>query len=133
MPLAVFCGGPLSGKTERASRLAKALQGESQPVVLLNEEFLSLDKKQIYRGTSVGLSPVDFATEKIARATIIAAVERYLTKGTVVVVDYLNYIKGFRYQLYCIARAIGTTHCTVGRRCFHRVDLLCIHCPGGDF
>lgn len=25
----------------------------------------------------------------------------------------MNYIKGFRYQLYCIARAIGTPHCVV--------------------
>lgn len=29
------------------------------------------------------------------------------------IADALNYIKGFRYQLYCIARAIGTPHCVV--------------------
>jgi tRNA uridine 5-carbamoylmethylation protein Kti12 len=25
----------------------------------------------------------------------------------------MNYIKGFRYQLYCVARAISTPHCVV--------------------
>ena len=32
------------------------------------------------------------------------------------VLDSMNYIKGFRYQLYCMARAETTQHCVVGRR-----------------
>jgi protein KTI12 len=40
-------------------------------------------------------------------------VERTLSKDDIVIADALNYIKGFRYQLYCIARAIGTPHCVV--------------------
>ncbi len=42
-----------------------------------------------------------------------AAVERSLKKDTIVLCDSLNYIKGFRYQLYCIARALNTCLCVV--------------------
>ena len=36
-----------------------------------------------------------------------------MTKDTIVIADAMNYIKGYRYQLYCIVRAMGTTHCIV--------------------
>ena len=36
-----------------------------------------------------------------------------LDAHTVVVLDSLNYIKGFRYQLYCAARTESTQHCVV--------------------
>jgi protein KTI12 len=36
-----------------------------------------------------------------------------LTRDTIVVADGLNYIKGFRYQLYCEAKAVPTTYCVV--------------------
>ncbi|KAK9760975.1 kti12, chromatin associated, variant 2 [Basidiobolus ranarum] len=42
-----------------------------------------------------------------------SAIERVLTKDDIVIADAMNYIKGFRYQLYCIARSMGTPHCTV--------------------
>lgn len=39
--------------------------------------------------------------------------ERALTRETVVIADSLNYIKGYRYQLYCLARALSTPHLVV--------------------
>lgn len=39
--------------------------------------------------------------------------ERHLSKETVVILDSLNYIKGYRYELYCIARALRTPNCVV--------------------
>lgn len=51
--------------------------------------------------------------EKKARGALLSAVERTLSRDDIVIADGLNYIKGFRYQLYCIARAIGTAHCVV--------------------
>lgn len=51
--------------------------------------------------------------EKQARGALKAAVERGLNKTTIVIVDALNYIKGFRYELYCLARALGVPHCVV--------------------
>eukprot|EP01133_Synstelium_polycarpum_P008662 gene8662-10167_t len=44
----------------------------------------------------------------MTRGTLKAAVERALSKDIVVISDSLNYIKGYRYELYCIARASGT-------------------------
>jgi tRNA uridine 5-carbamoylmethylation protein Kti12 len=34
-----------------------------------------------------------------------------------VIADSLNYIKGFRYELYCVARALKTPHCCVHVTC----------------
>ena len=45
--------------------------------------------------------------EKNARASLKAAVERELNKESVLIADDLNYIKGYRYELFCIARAMG--------------------------
>lgn len=53
-----------------------------------------------------------------------SAVERFLTKDDIVIVDAMNYIKGFRYQLYCLARAIGTPHCVVRDSTIIEFDLL---------
>lgn len=39
--------------------------------------------------------------------------ERELTKDTLVIVDALNYIKGFRYQMHCSAKALATPMCVV--------------------
>lgn len=49
----------------------------------------------------------------MSRSALKAAIERTLTKNLTVVADDLNYIKGFRYELFCIARAVGTTMCTI--------------------
>jgi protein KTI12 len=53
------------------------------------------------------------ASEKDARATIFGAVKRVLSEGDVVVLDGLNYIKGWRYQLYCEAKAMRTGCCVL--------------------
>lgn len=53
---------------------------------------------------------VDSTKEKSTRGSIRAAVERAVTKEVTVIVDSLNYIKGFRYELYCLARASATPH-----------------------
>ena len=42
-----------------------------------------------------------------------SSVERLLNKDTVVIADAMNYIKGFRYQLYCVAKSLRTPHCIV--------------------
>jgi protein KTI12 len=47
-----------------------------------------------------------------------AGVERFLSKDVVVILDSMNYIKGYRYELYCIARAMRTPNCVVHRHFF---------------
>ena len=51
--------------------------------------------------------------EKILRATIKSAVEREVNSETIVICDSLNYIKGFRYELFCIAKALKIRSCVV--------------------
>ena len=51
--------------------------------------------------------------EKISRGALKAAVERGLTKSETLIADDLNYIKGYRYELFCVARAVGTSMCTI--------------------
>lgn len=66
--------------------------------------------------TSLGLSRDVYATarpEKDARATFSSAIKRVLDRDTLVIADGMNYIKGFRYQLYCEAKAVQTTNCVV--------------------
>lgn len=52
-------------------------------------------------------------SEKDARAEEYSAVKRALGGDVIVVADGLNYIKGFRYQLYCEAKAVQTPSCVV--------------------
>lgn len=51
--------------------------------------------------------------EKDARAAEMSAVKRLLGPDDLVVADGLNYIKGFRYQLFCEAKALQTPSCVV--------------------
>ena len=104
MPLVVVCGPPLSGKTTRSKQLLEYINSTrpANTCHLINEESLALDKHLIYSNSN---------EEKKARSKLIASLERLLDRNTVVILDSLNYIKGFRYQLYCVARAIGTLHC----------------------
>lgn len=53
------------------------------------------------------------ASEKDARATIYAAVKRVLSEKDIVILDGGNYIKGWRYQLFCEAKAVRTPSCVV--------------------
>ncbi|KAJ3312600.1 hypothetical protein HDV04_002917 [Boothiomyces sp. JEL0838] len=111
MPLITISGLPLSGKTTRANEIAKYLndyvsnnQTTIRKIIIVNDESLSIDKKTAY---------IDANTEKKARGALLSAVERHLSREDIVICDGLNYIKGFRYQLYCIARALGTPTCTI--------------------
>lgn len=106
MPLVIVCGPPLSGKTTRSKQLIEhfTTTKPSLPIHLINEESLHLEKSVVYSNSN---------EEKKARSVLFGAVERHLSKNTLVILDSLNYIKGFRYQAYCIARAIGTLHCVL--------------------
>jgi protein KTI12 len=50
------------------------------------------------------MSEVDAQEEKITRGRLKFEVEKNLVGSTIVIADSLNYIKGFRYQMYCVAR-----------------------------
>jgi protein KTI12 len=49
----------------------------------------------------------------MARAAVKDAAERLIDKDTVVIIDALNYIKGYRYELYCISKSMKTPSCVI--------------------
>jgi len=55
----------------------------------------------------------DSASEKPARGSLFTAMQRQLATDTILIIDSMNYIKGFRYQMYCAARELKLRTCTV--------------------
>ncbi|XP_012877726.1 PREDICTED: protein KTI12 homolog [Dipodomys ordii] len=105
MPLVVFCGLPYCGKSRRAEELRGALEAEGRVVHVVGDaSVLGAEDATVYG---------DSAREKALRAALRASVERRLSRHDVVILDSLNYIKGFRYELYCLARTARTPLCLI--------------------
>lgn len=49
----------------------------------------------------------------MARGALKGSVEQCLSSKSIVIVDSLNHNKGFRYELFCIAKSQQTPHCVV--------------------
>lgn len=103
MPLVVLTGQPASGKSTAAARL-RALLAPHGAVEVVDEPSLHLERNRAYESST---------QEKIARATLKSALERVLTKHTYVILDSLNNIKGYRYEVWCVARSVPTRYCVV--------------------
>eukprot|EP00035_Acanthoeca_spectabilis_P003039 m.90895 g.90895 ORF g.90895 m.90895 type:complete len:274 (+) comp11895_c0_seq4:189-1010(+) len=104
MPLVTICGFPSSGKSTIADQIAKAAEQAGMEVVVVRDTDLGLDPRE-YSASA--------ALEKPARAALKAATERKVSQSTLVILDGPNYIKGYRYELYCIARSLKTPSCVV--------------------
>eukprot|EP00873_Tetraselmis_striata_P003954 jgi/Tetstr1/424218/TSEL_000149.t1 len=102
MALVVLCGHPASGKSKLAGALADALRAAGREVMVVGEESAALDRNVAYQ---------DSVAEKQARGALKSAVEHAVTRSRVVIFDSLNNIKGYRYELWCIARSCGTRYC----------------------
>jgi protein KTI12 len=130
MALVTISGYPCSGKTTRALQIQTAFEerikdpayvGPIKTVKLISDETLELSRKA-YDGELrllvhlyVNLnSLVDGRMEKPQRGALFSAIQRNLNSDTIVIVDGLNYIKGFRYQMYCLAREVSARVATVG-------------------
>ncbi|KAF7793958.1 hypothetical protein EIP86_005082 [Pleurotus ostreatoroseus] len=112
MALITITGYPCSGKTRRANELKAALEARIQDpsyagpqlkVIVLSDDELNVSR-DAYK---------DSRAEKPARAALFTAAQRHMRPDTLLVVDAMNYIKGFRYQLYCAAREAKLRVCTV--------------------
>ncbi|XP_063953699.1 protein KTI12 homolog isoform X1 [Lytechinus pictus] len=55
----------------------------------------------------------DSKKEKEARGKLKSSAQRLLSKDDVIILDSLNYIKGFRYELYCAVKSSQTPHCVI--------------------
>nr|CAG4644145.1 EOG090X0A11 [Lepidurus arcticus] len=104
MPLIIITGLPSSGKTRRQEELVRHLSNSLKKTVeVISENDLAPDKN-LY---------LDSSKEKQLRGVLKAAVERSVGKDSVVILDGLNYIKGYRYELYCVSKACHTTQVTI--------------------
>ncbi|PLB53408.1 putative RNA polymerase II Elongator complex associated protein Kti12 [Aspergillus steynii IBT 23096] len=118
MPLIILTGFPCSGLTHRAQQLASAL--ESTQSTLFKSGTIPASKPR-YKINVVSTHDAshprtvyDHArTEKEARGVAYTRAKRLLGKDSFVILDGMNYIKGYRYQLWCEAKALGTTCCVV--------------------
>jgi protein KTI12 len=81
-------------------------------VRIVNEETQNIKKGDGYR---------DALNEKKTRGALKSAVDHLLDPETVVIVDSMNYIKGYRYELFCIARSLRTSSCCVWIECDDKV------------
>lgn len=106
MPLIIITGFPSSGKSRRTSELKDYFEKEKNKTVLVVSEnkLVDKDKNKILN---------DSRLEKDLRGTLKADALRQLNNESVVILDAGNYIKGFRYELYCASKQIKTPHCLV--------------------
>ena len=103
--LVIMCGVPCSGKSTAAAELASALREKGIRVTVVDEPSLHLHRNAGYANGHV---------EKNTRGLLKATVDRSLHRdGPVVIVDACNGIKGYRYELWCIARQVGARSCVV--------------------
>ena len=106
MPLVLLCGLPSSGKTRRAEELVEFLRQKfpDKEVQLVKDDFSTIAKNACYASSR---------DEKIARGQLKSSVERHLSPDAFVILDSLNYIKGFRYELFCVSKHLKSTQCVL--------------------
>ncbi|KAG0147802.1 hypothetical protein CROQUDRAFT_655583 [Cronartium quercuum f. sp. fusiforme G11] len=112
MALIILSGYPLAGKTTRAEEIKEMLESRlksdefkntPREVVIVNDEQLGINRS-VYN---------DSKSEKVSRGELLSNTIRLLSQNRIILCDGMNYIKGFRYQLYCAAREAGVRNCTV--------------------
>ncbi|KAF2199464.1 chromatin associated protein KTI12 [Delitschia confertaspora ATCC 74209] len=116
MPLVLISGYPSSGKTQRALQLKQFFETKIANEKINDKFRASQLRVHHINDQTLGVSRHVYHTaraEKDARAEEYSAVKRVLSRDDIVIADGMNYIKGFRYQLYCEAKAVQTPSCVV--------------------
>lgn len=101
MPLIVICGVPGSGKTTRANELREYFEVQKEKVVHVVSENEIVESSGRNKNEIYGESKL----EKNIRADLKSNSLRLLNKNDVVIIDGGNYIKGYRYEIYCASKA----------------------------
>ncbi|XP_018603163.1 protein KTI12 homolog [Scleropages formosus] len=105
MPLIIMCGFPCSGKSRRTRELKEYfLKSTERKVIVIGDDTVGIAKNSVY---------ADVQMEKSLRGTLRSEVERMVNKDDVVILDSMNYIKGYRYELFCLVKHAQTPQCLV--------------------
>ncbi|XP_066155266.1 protein KTI12 homolog [Euwallacea fornicatus] len=108
MPLIVVTGVPSSGKTTRALQLKQFFEEQGKGVHVISE-YTQIRKAGFEKNSFYA----DSNKEKHIRGLLKSEMLRLITSSNVVILDALNYIKGYRYELFCGTKANKNTQCTV--------------------
>uniref|UniRef100_A0A1I7ZMB1 Protein KTI12 homolog n=1 Tax=Steinernema glaseri TaxID=37863 RepID=A0A1I7ZMB1_9BILA len=106
MPFLLVTGGPASGKTTIVERIVehfKANGYKGKITIVKDSDFLHFSRSNYN----------DSHKEREHRNFLRSTVQKELTKDSLVICDSLNYIKGFRYELFCIGKLVQTTYAVV--------------------
>ena len=111
MPCLILTGHPCAGKTTLAKLIAERAKSQFSidTVTIINEASACPDQ-------SIGECYATSQTEKATRGALKSAVDRAMADASssssqhLVILDSLNYIKGFRYELHCISKAAQQQH-----------------------
>lgn len=109
--LIVVCGKPCAGKTSIALELKRRIEST------LEHEVVLVDERTVNAGGPTQTRDEAYANatkEKMTRGALRSEVDRVLHAiGPCVILDSMNAIKGFRYELWCAARAASSRYCVV--------------------
>uniref|UniRef100_A0A1B6EXS7 Protein KTI12 homolog n=1 Tax=Cuerna arida TaxID=1464854 RepID=A0A1B6EXS7_9HEMI len=108
MPLVVLTGFPCSGKSRRSKDIENYFKVEKGKEVHIVSD-------SIIGSTNITKSDLCFNAqrEKEIRSILKSETLRLLGRENVVILDAANYIKGYRYELYCASKNSKTTQVTV--------------------
>nr|XP_012219281.1 PREDICTED: protein KTI12 homolog [Linepithema humile] len=112
MPLIIITGTPCSGKTTRSLELKEyfenRLKSNGQNVEIISEcdaiTKAGYDKNTFY---------ADSKKEKGVRSALKSDIQRKLDARDLLIFDGSNYIKGYRYEIYCMTKLYKTPQCTI--------------------
>lgn len=112
MPLVLLTGLPSSGKSTLAKNILKEFQDKlinknnvPHVRVVSDTEQLDWDGRDVIYNT--------ISKEKELRGWIRSEAQRYVNLNQIVILDVAAYIKGFRYELYCMTKEAKTQYCVV--------------------
>ncbi|XP_017096144.1 protein KTI12 homolog [Drosophila bipectinata] len=108
MPIVVITGLPASGKSTRARQLRDHFEEKGKRVHLITENE-AVPKALFEKNSHAG----DSQKEKVVRSDLKSEASRNLNKDDLVILDAGNYIKGYRYEIYCMTKAARTNQCTL--------------------
>ncbi|PSN47449.1 Protein KTI12 [Blattella germanica] len=109
MPLILITGIPSSGKSTRTSQLKTFFEETHKKAVHVVSESEIISESGNVKNTLFA----DSTKEKTVRGLLKSKAERLINREDIVIIDAGNYIKGYRYELYCMSKASKTTQCTV--------------------